>query len=74
MSRNYIIRPFVMETVKAELTWGNFTKIITAYEAEYGEIEGMIRDARGVIYHPHTGETIPLGTLERLGLAWNQMI
>ena len=24
---------------------------------------GMYREPRGTIYHPHTGETIPLGTL-----------
>jgi DNA topoisomerase VI subunit A len=47
-----------------EVTWANFEKIVTRYEDEIGrDIPGMYRDNRGVIYTPHTGEEIPLGTL-----------
>lgn len=60
----YAIRPIVMRETGAELKKGNFYKIITAYEAEHGEIPGIYRDNRGAIYHPHMGDgDIPVGTL-----------
>jgi hypothetical protein len=40
-----------------------FCEVITEYENIFGEIPGMFRDPRGVIYHPHEHEEIPLGTL-----------
>ena len=59
----YALRPIVMQELDRELKIGNFTSIITDYESENGEIEGMYREPRGSIYHPHRGETITLGTL-----------
>ena len=59
----YGLRPIVMREHGKELKIGNFTSIITDYEAEQGEIPGMYREPRGSIYHPHRGETITLGTL-----------
>ena len=59
----YGLRPLVMDETGEELKIGNFTAIITDYEAEHGEIPGMYREPRGSIYHPHEGETITLGTL-----------
>ena len=59
----YALRPIVMQELGQELKIGNFTSIITDYESENGEIEGMYREPRGSIYHPHRGETITLGTL-----------
>ena len=59
----YVLRPIVREELDKELTVDNFTKIITDYENENGEIEGMYREPRGSIYHPHRDETITLGTL-----------
>jgi hypothetical protein len=53
----------VRDEIGATLTTANFTNIITDYENEHGEIEGMYREPRGSIYHPHGGETITLGTL-----------
>ena len=58
----YQLRPIVQETGQPLLI-GNFKGIITDYENEYGEIDGMYREPRGSIYHPHLRETIPLGTL-----------
>ena len=52
-----------MDEIDEELKIGNFTAIITNYENEYGEIEGMYREPRGSITHPHRNETITLGTL-----------
>ena len=47
-----------------ELKTENFNKIITDYEAEYGDIPDMYRDNRGALYQPHSGEgDIAVGTL-----------
>jgi hypothetical protein len=59
----YVIRPHVAQAFGAELTYGNFEKVITEYEDEHGPIPNMYRDPRGALYHPHTGESIPLGTI-----------
>jgi hypothetical protein len=59
----YAIRPRFIEAIGAEPQWGYFCQVLTDYEAESGDIPGMYRDPRGVIYHPHLGQEIPLGTL-----------
>jgi len=59
----YALRPIVMDETGEELKIGNFTGIITDYEADYGEIPLMYREPRGSITHPHRNETITLGTL-----------
>ena len=59
----YRMRPIVMTETGRELMIGNFSRIITDYEAEQGEIKLMYREPRGSITHPHSGETITLGTL-----------
>ncbi len=58
----YQVRPFVLREV-GELAYETFTSIITDYENDNGPIEGMYRNERGVLIHPHTGEEIGLGTL-----------
>ena len=58
----YALRKIVMDRLGQELKLSNWKKIITAYENGQ-DIPGMYREARGTVYHPHTGETIPLGTL-----------
>lgn len=59
----YAVRPFVLEALGIEPSYDYFAQVITDHEAEHGDIEGLYRDARGTLYHPHTGEEIPLGTL-----------
>jgi hypothetical protein len=59
----YVLREVVMKATGQELKINNFKTIITDYEAENAEIPLMYREPRGSIYHPHTGETITLGTL-----------
>jgi hypothetical protein len=59
----YKLRPIVKNELGEELKTNNFSRIITDYEAEQGEIPGMYREPRGSIYHPHLGETITLGDL-----------
>jgi len=59
----YVLRPIVKDETGKDLTTENFNTVLTNYENENGEIEGMYREPRGSIYHPHRGETIMLGTL-----------
>lgn len=59
----YIIRPFLIDEIGREPEYDTFTDILNGYENEYGLIPGMYRDPRGVLYHPHTKESIPLGTI-----------
>ena len=75
----YGLRPIVMEETGKELKIGNFTAIITDYEKEHGEIDGMYREPRGSITHPHRDETITLGTLmveeyERPAWTFNKLV
>jgi hypothetical protein len=57
------VRPISMTEAGRELQLANFGAIITDYEAEFGEIEGMYREPRGSLYHPHIGEVLTIGTL-----------
>jgi hypothetical protein len=60
----YAVRPFVLERAEeAKLDYTYFCRWISQYENDRGEIKGMYRDPRGTLYHPHTGETIPVGTI-----------
>lgn len=60
----YAIRPKFMQLIGEEPIWETFTKVITDYENLMDkDIPGMYRDPRGIIYHPHIGQEIPLGTL-----------
>jgi hypothetical protein len=59
----YAMRPMLMDHFGKEPSYDTFAGYITEYEANEGDIPGMYRDPRGTIYHPHTGEEIPLGTL-----------
>lgn len=59
----YAIRPFVMHETGSEVTYGHFEKIITDYERDIAPVDGMYRDSRGILYHPHVREELPVGTL-----------
>jgi hypothetical protein len=49
---------------EGELKWGTFTKIVDQVEKDRGDdLPGITRDPRGLVYHPHTGAMVPLGTL-----------
>ena len=59
----YKVRPLVIEAIRVSPTYSWFGSVLTDYEASIGhDIEGMDRDDRGFIYHPHFGEWLPLGT------------
>lgn len=60
----YAVRPYVMQAFEGKQpNYNYFTSILTDYEAAHGDIPGMYRDPRGTLYHPHTHEEIPLGTI-----------
>lgn len=60
----YAIRPYVMDALEKEPDYQYFTGIITEIETERGtDLPGIYRDNRGTIRHPHTGDEIPLGTM-----------
>jgi hypothetical protein len=58
----YEIRPYLIQALGREPNYGTFGRIVGEYEDEYGEIEHLYRDDRGTLYHPHTKETMSLGT------------
>jgi hypothetical protein len=60
----YAVRPYMLQAFEKEPDYNYFAQVITDIEAGAGEdLPGLYRDARGIIYHPHTGQEIPLGTL-----------
>jgi len=75
----YVLRPIVKDETGKALSTENFNSIITDYENKNGEIDGMYREPRGAIYHPHRDETITLGTLmvedyERPAWTFNKLL
>jgi hypothetical protein len=58
----YELRPYLIQALGREPNYGTFSRIVGEYEDEHGDVEHLYRDDRGTLYHPHTGETIPLGT------------
>lgn len=60
----YPVRDMISRAGGEEIKWEYFCQVITDHEAEHGDIPTMTRDPRGTLYHPHTREEIPLGTLE----------
>jgi hypothetical protein len=59
----YAVRPYVMNELGKEPDYNYFSSVITEIETGEGELPGMYRDPRGVLYHPHLKTEIPLGTL-----------
>jgi hypothetical protein len=58
----YDLRPQLIELLGREPSYTTFSKVVGAYEDQHGDIEHLYRDDRGSLYHPHSGQTIPLGT------------
>jgi hypothetical protein len=59
----YAIRPYVMNALDKQPEYNYFCRLLTEYENENGDIEGLYRDPRGTLYHPHLKQEIPLGTI-----------
>jgi hypothetical protein len=48
-----------------ELAYGYFSQgLLTEYQEIHGAIQGLWTDPRGNMVEPHTGKTVPLGTIE----------
>jgi len=61
----YVVRDMVQELTARPLRSGRFEqKLLTAYQRKHGAIPGLYYEPRGILYEPHTGEAIPLGTRE----------
>jgi hypothetical protein len=65
----YKIRPLFLQLLPGETLTASYCEqtLIPEYEREHGQIEGMYREPRGELHHPHdpAGErTVPLGTRE----------
>jgi hypothetical protein len=59
----YAVRPHVLTALAVEPDYNYFSKVVADYETDQGgDLPGMYRDDRGILYHPHTREQIPLGT------------
>ena len=39
-------------------------KLLVKFEQRFGELEGLYRESRGELHHPHDGTTVKLGTRE----------
>lgn len=59
----YAVRPGVIHLTSQEIDYNYFCSVISQYESTYGEIEGMYRDPRGTLYHPHLRQEMPVGTI-----------
>jgi hypothetical protein len=60
----YQLRPILLALGFPEPNYSTISKYITQIEGDLGEdLDGIYRDNRGTLYHPHLGEEIPLGTL-----------
>jgi hypothetical protein len=60
----YKLRKILETQGREEPKWDWFTTVLGDYEATHGEIALMTRDSRGILYVPHTGAEIQLGTIE----------
>ncbi len=47
-----------------------FGKLVPAHEAEHGAFPRLYYEPRGILYEPHTGRTVPLGTREVGAYEW----
>lgn len=58
----YAARELVQAYTNQPLSQSYFDRVVDEWEIENGLIEGRLRDPRGFLLEPHTGNRIPLGT------------
>lgn len=64
----YQVRPLLQNYTAKELDYNYFSQnLLVQYREQHGAIQGLYYDPRGVLYEPHTGKAIPLGTRELEG-------
>jgi len=62
---HYQVRPLIQNFTDKELGYDYFSQtLLVQYQEQHGSIRGLYYDPRGVLYEPHTGKAIPLGTRE----------
>ena len=63
------VRELFLAEFRQEPLFNTFKRIVTDYEDAIGhDLECIYRDTRGVLYHPHSGQEIPLRAPERRAL------
>jgi hypothetical protein len=61
----YQVRRFMQRLTDKELDYDYFSQdLLTQYRDAHGPISGLYYDPRGVLYEPHTGKALQLGTRE----------
>ena len=61
----YAVRALIQNYTRKELEYTYFSQVLLVeYQRHYGPIVGLYYDPRGVLYEPHTGKAIPIGTRE----------
>lgn len=61
----YATRKLAQEYTDKGLDYTYFAQtLLVEYQRKYGPIQGLYYDPRGVLYEPHTGKTIAVGTRE----------
>ena len=61
----YQVRPLMAKHTNKELGYTYFSQtLLTEYQELNGPIQGLYYDPRGILYEPHTGKSVPLGTRE----------
>ncbi|MBP3959437.1 hypothetical protein J8F10_29690 [Gemmata sp. G18] len=58
----YRIRPRLIDAFGKDPSYNTFSRVVGQYEDKCGDIEHLYRDDRGTIYHPHTHDSLSLGT------------
>jgi hypothetical protein len=61
----YHVRPLIQPLTGRELTSDYFEQtLLPAYRREVGPLPEVYYEPRGILYEPHTGKAVPLGTRE----------
>jgi hypothetical protein len=61
----YAVRKLIQQYTDKPLDYGYFSQdLLPEYQRKHGKLSKLYYDPRGVLYEPHTGEEIPLGTRE----------
>jgi hypothetical protein len=61
----YQVREMIQQYTSKELKFDYFSQdLLTEWRDTHGPLEGLYNDPRGMLYEPHTGNSVPVGTLQ----------
>jgi hypothetical protein len=61
----YPVRKLIQRWTDKDLDYDYFSQdLLIEYQRQHGPLRGLYYDPRGVLYEPHSGKAIPLGTRE----------